>query len=54
MDHGCVLFCMLGTLPKLSFSKQSFRDTTRASNSLDPDKDQRIVGSGFGTNRLQR
>ena len=36
------------------FQKQSFRDTIRVSNSLDPDQDQQIVGSGFGPNCLQR
>ena len=35
---------------KLTFQSKTFffRDTIRVSNSLDPDQDQHIVGSGLG------
>ena len=39
---------------KLTFSKNSFRNTIRVSNGLDPDKDRRAVGPDLGPNCLQR
>ena len=39
---------------KTNFSKNSFRNTIRVSNSLDPDQDQRSVGPDLGPNYLQR
>ena len=39
---------------KLAFSKKSFRNTIRVSNSLDPDQDRLNVGPGLGPNCLQR
>ena len=49
-----ILFCRLQTFPKLTFSKKSFRNTTRVSNSLDPDQDRLSVGPDLGPNCLQR
>ena len=39
---------------KLPFSKNSFRNTARVSNSLDPDKARHSVGQDLGINCLQR
>ena len=39
---------------KLNFSKNSFRNTTRVSNCLDPYQDQQNVGPDLGPNCLQR
>ena len=39
---------------KLSFSKNSFRDTIRKSNPIDPDQDGRSVGPNLDPNCLQR
>ena len=39
---------------KLAFSKISFRNTIRVSNSLDPDQVRRFVGPDLGLNCLQR
>ena len=39
---------------KLTFSKNYFRNTTRVSNSSDPDQDRRSVGPDLGPNCLQR
>ena len=41
-------------LLKLSFSKTSFRNTIRVSNSLDPDQARQKVGPDLGPNCLQR
>ena len=41
-------------LKKSSFSKKSFRNTFRLSNSLDPDQAQHFVSPGLGPNCLQR
>ena len=38
---------------KSTFSKNSFRNTIRVSNSLDLDQDRRSVGADRGTNCLQ-
>ena len=54
---------MLGTLhaflssvdfSKLTFSKKSFRNTIRVSNSLDPDQARHFVELDLGPNCLQR
>ena len=37
-------FCHLLTFSKITFSKNSFRNTIRESNSFDPDQDWRFVG----------
>ena len=37
-----------------AFSKNSFTNTIRASNSLDPDQDRQNVGPNLGPNSLQR
>ena len=39
---------------KLTFSKKSFRNTIKVSNSLDPDQDRHFVGPDMGPNCLQR
>ena len=39
---------------KINFFKNSFRNTFRMSNSLDPDQDRHSVGPDLGPNRLQR
>ena len=39
---------------KLTFTKNSFRNTIRVSNSLDPDQARRFVGPDLGPNCLQR
>ena len=38
---------------KLTFSQNSFRNTVRMSNNLDPDKDRHYVGPDLGQNCLQ-
>ena len=47
---------MLGNLRcfKLTFSKKSFRNTIRVSNSLDPDQAGHFVGPDLDPNCLQR
>ena len=39
---------------KLKFSNNSFRNTIRVSNSLDPDQARHFVGPDLGPNCLQR
>ena len=39
---------------KLTFSKNSFRNTIRVSNSLDPDQALTFAGPDLGSNCLQR
>ena len=39
---------------KLTFSKNTFRNTTRVSNGFEPDQDQRYVGPDLDPNCLQR
>ena len=56
--------CMLGNFVcflvvygfffKLTFSKKSFRNTIRVSNSSDPDQARHFVGPDLGPNCLQR
>ena len=41
-------------LSKLTFSKDSFRNTIRASNGLDSDKDRCSVGPDLDPNHLKR
>ena len=50
--HAFVVVCWL--FSKLTFSKNSFKDTIRMSNSLDPDQDWHFVGPDLGSNCLQR
>ena len=45
--------CRLLTFYKLTFSKNSFRNTIRVSNRLDPDQDRHSVGPDLGPNCLQ-
>ena len=46
--------CHLLTFLNSTFSKNSFCNTFRVSNSLDPDQDRFFVGPDLGTNCLQR
>ena len=46
--------CLLTFFSKLTFSKTSFRNTIRVSNSSDPDQDRHSVGPDLGPNCLQR
>ena len=39
---------------KINFSENSFRNTTRVSNSLDPDEALHFVGPSPGSNCLQK
>ena len=49
------LFCHLWIFfLKLTFSKKSFRNTIKVSNSLDPDQAQHFVGPDLGPNCSQR
>ena len=45
--------CLL-TYFKIDFFKNSFSDTIRVLNSLDPDQDGHFVGPDLGPNYLQR
>ena len=47
-------YCRLLTFQKLTFLKDSFRNTIRGSNSLDPDQDRRSVCPYLGPNCLLR
>ena len=59
-------FCLLGNFSlffffflkihflKSTFLKNSFRNTIRVSNNLDPDQDRHSVGPDLGPNCLQR
>ena len=49
----CILFCCLLFFKKSTFSKNSFRNTIRLSNSLDPDQAQQNVGPYLGSNCFQ-
>ena len=52
MFHAFDVVCRL--FSKLTFSKNSFRNTIRVSNCLDPDQDRPFVGPNLGPNCLQR
>ena len=66
ISHGCIplTLCMLGDFScfyrlllffsKLIFSENSFRNTIRVTNSLDPDQDRHSVGPDLGPNFLRR
>ena len=50
-----MLFCrQLIVFSKPTFSKISFKNTIRVSNSLDPDPARHFVGPDLGPNSLQR
>ena len=49
--HALVVICRL--FSKFTFSRSSFRNTTRVSNGLDPDQDRHCVGLDLGPNCLQ-
>ena len=50
----CMLFCRRLIFFKINFLKNSFRNTIRVSNSLDPDQAQHFVGPDLGQNCLQK
>ena len=50
--HAFVVACCL--FSKLNVSKNSFRNTIKVSNCLDPDQDRHSVGPDLGPNCLQR
>ena len=47
-------FCCLRFFSKSTFSKNSFRNTIRVSNSLDPDQARHFVRPDLATNCLQK
>ena len=51
-NFSCLLTCAF--FSKLTFSKNSFRNTIRMSNGLYPDQDRNNVGSDLGPNCLKR
>ena len=53
LDIFFILFCRLLIFSKSTFSKSSFGNTLRVSNSLDPDQARRFVGPVPGPNCLQ-
>ena len=50
----CFCYRLLTLFSKLTFSKASFRKTTKMSNSLDPDQDRLSVGPDLGPNCFLR
>ena len=52
----CFCYCLLTFFfsSKLTFSKASFRKTTKVSNFLDPDQDQHSVGPDLSPNCFLR
>ena len=49
-----MIFCHLLIYSKSAFSKNSFRNTIRVSNSLDRDQARHFVGPDLGPNCLQQ
>ena len=49
-----MVFCHLLIFSKSTFYKNSFRNTFRVSNSLDPDRARHFVGPDLGPDCLQR
>ena len=49
-----MILCRLLTFSKLTFSKKSFMNIIRVSNSLDTDQARRSLGPDLGANWLQR
>ena len=49
-----MLFCRLLIFFKVNFSKNSFRNTIRVSDSLDLDQARHFVGPDLGPNCLQK
>ena len=47
-------FCRLLIIVKINFFQNSFRNTIRVSNSLDPDQVRHFVGPDLGQNCLQK
>ena len=54
VDEILVLIMSSADFPKLTFSKNSFRNTIRMSNCLDADQAQHSVGPDLDPNCLQR
>ena len=53
LGHFFMFFCRLLIFFKSSFSKNSYKNTIRVSNSLGPDQAQHFVGPDLGPNCLQ-
>ena len=53
-NFSCFCSCLLLFFSKLTFSKSSFGNAIKVSNSLDPDQDQHSVGPDLCPNCLQR
>ena len=53
-NFSCLCLSSADIFSKLTFSKNSFRNTTRVSNGFDPDQDRLSVGPDLGQNCLQR
>ena len=51
---SCFCWPLLTFFLKLAFSNNSFRNTFRVSNSLDPDQEQHFMGPDLGPNCLQK
>ena len=54
LGNSACLFVVCRFFSKSTFSKNSFRDTIRVANSLDPDQARHFVGPDLGPNCLQR
>ena len=48
------IYCRLLSFFKITFFKNSFRNTARVSNSLEPDQARHVVGPDLGPSCLQR
>ena len=53
-NSACFLLSAVFYFSKLTFSKHSFGNTIRASNSLTPDQARHFVGPDLGSNCLQK
>ena len=53
-NFSYIYFCRLPFSFKINLLKNSFRNTIRMSNSLDPDQARRFIGSDLGPNCLPR
>ena len=49
-----MILVLAAVFSKLTFSKNSFRNMIKVSNSLDPDQDRQNVGLDLGPNCLPR
>ena len=54
LHPGILFVCRLLIFSKSTFTKNSFRNTVRVTNSLDPDQAGHFVGPDLGPNCLQK